>query len=171
MSGEITSSSDYLNARLIDETKTEVLCRALIMGNTHTTACKLANINYDLFRRWMALGGHPLSATKKNDVVDPGLAEEPYATFARAVVEAKATAESRAVNQIIAAGDRDWKAAAWYLEKSNPDEWAPEKKNASIQIGTTSGVQIFLPDNGRADANKALEANTIIEGEIREIDN
>lgn len=144
--------------------KIEVLCRALMMGNTHTNACRLAAINYDLFRRWMALGGYPLGGGKNSVQIDPDEAEEPYASFAQSVVQAKAVAEERAINQVIAAGDRDWKAAAWYLEKTNPDEWAPEKKNASIQIGTTSGVQIFLPDNGRGDKE-------IIEGEIRELDN
>lgn len=148
----------------IDEPKIEVLCRALALGNTHTNACRLAGISYDLFRRWMALGGHPLSAAKQQDVVAVEEAVEPYYSFAMRVVQARAAAEERAIHQVISAGDRDWRAAAWFLEKTNPEEWAPEKKQASIQIGTTSGVQIFLPDNGRGDAKE------IIEGEIRELD-
>lgn len=147
----------------IDDTKIEVLCKALRMGNTNRNACALAGINYDLFRRWMALGGFPLSGTKERDVTSVEDAEEPYYSFAVNVTLARAQAEQRAVDQVIAAGDKDWRAAAWMLEKSNPDDWAPEKKQSSVNI-SGSGVQIFLPDNGRGD----VKEKEIIEGQVVE---
>jgi hypothetical protein len=150
----------------INDDKIEILEKMLSMGNRPTAACAVAGVNYDLFRRWMARGGFPLSGTTTKDTISPEDAEEPYYSFAMRMKAAAAEAEVRAVNQIVTAGDRDWKAAAWLLEKSNPDEWAPEKKQSGIQIDAKSGVQIFLPDNGRGD-NKDKE---IIEGEFTDRD-
>ena len=150
---------------VIDDTKIELLERILAMGNKPSTACAVAGVNYDLFRRWMARGGYPLSSANK-EAITPDQAEEPYYSFAMRMIAAQAEAEVRAVNQIVTAGDRDWKAAAWMLEKSNPDEWAPEKKQSGIQIDAKSGVQIFLPDNGRGDSKD----KEIIEGEFTDRD-
>lgn len=49
---------------------------------------------------------------------------EPWGSFAREVLKAQAESESRDVLVILLASKRDWKAAAWRLERKNPKRWA-----------------------------------------------
>lgn len=48
---------------------------------------------------------------------------EPYAVFATAVAQAKAEGESRNVMLIARAGAKDWRAAAWLLQRQNPEKY------------------------------------------------
>lgn len=49
--------------------------------------------------------------------------KEPYAAFAAAVHQAKAEGESRNVMLIARAGAKDWRAAAWLLQRQNPEKY------------------------------------------------
>ena len=150
----------------IDEHKIRTLRKAISLGNSFSTACDLAEVNYNLCRRWMALGGYPLSGQETKDSIKPEDAQEPYKSFASVMRTAAAEAESRAVQQVVSAGNRDWRAASWWLERRKPDEWSPQKE-ASIKVATTGGVQIFLPDNGRETGPEIIEAEGSV---IRELD-
>jgi hypothetical protein len=151
--------------RVIDTAKTELMARGVGLGLSFASACKLAGVNYDTFSRWMTRGGAPLSAKKDGfEFADDYEPEEPYHQFAVLMVQAYAEAEMRAVQQIVSAGDRDWRAAAHWLSKQRPDEWG-EKKDATLQIATTSGVQIFLPDNGR-DTPEIVETTGAVVREL-----
>ena len=150
----------------IDEHKIRTLRKAISMGNSFASACALAEVDYDLCRRWMALGGYPLSGRETKDAISPDNAEEPYRSFAAVMRSAAAEAEDRAVQQVMSAGNRDWRASAWWLERRNPDEWAAQKE-AAVKVATTGGVQIFLPDNGRESGHEIIEAEGTV---IRELD-
>ena len=150
----------------IDDSKIETLCTALELGNSYTNACAIAMIRYDVFKRWMELGGYPLIPPKTKDVITPETAEEPYASFVMRVHASVALAESRAVNQLVSAGDRDWRAAAYWLERRRGAEWsAPEKESRNTPHVTQ--VQVYLPDNGRSDSTEIIEATGAV---IREIE-
>ena len=136
------------NTRQIDASRIRVLIEALKLGNTFRNSCAVASVDYDLARRWMAIGGLPLSGEKIKDYVDHDEAQEPYKTFAQAVRTAMADAESTAVANIHNAGSKDWRAAAFLLERRNPEEWGVKKESGNTVI-SSGGIQIFLPDNGR----------------------
>lgn len=72
------------------------------MGNSIPTAARNAGYSWDTIKSWLARG--------KRD-------EEPYRTFREAMLRAKAVWEARAVQSVTAAGEGDWKASAWLLER------------------------------------------------------
>lgn len=87
----------------------EKVVRLVRAGNFRETACAAAGITSRTMRHWMALGadGH-----------------EPYAEFAAAVDQAEAEAEARDVARVVKAGDDDWRALAWRLERKSNERWA-----------------------------------------------
>ena len=76
-----------------------VILNSLRKGNFRITACKEANISQALLSQWMR---------------NP---KEEFREFAKKVIEVEAQVESRAVNKILEAGDKDAKWYAWYLER------------------------------------------------------
>ena len=51
-----------------------------------------------------------------------------YADFADDVRQAEAKAAIRLVGQILQAGEKDWRALAWWLERRFPEEWGRKKR-------------------------------------------
>lgn len=94
----------------------EALFRA---GNYTVTVCAAAGVARSTFNGWMKRGEG---------------AAEPYRGFRVAVDQARAVGEARNVAQIAQAAAKDWKAAAWLLERSAPDRWArPARKDDDPQ--------------------------------------
>ncbi len=100
---------------------------ALKAGNTIVNACAWAGISEPTFYRW-----------KKEAKTAP---EGSVAwNFWRAVKKALAIAEDKLVRIIEKAGEEDWGAAAWMLERRNPQQWGrmtwkkPKPKAPSTQL-------------------------------------
>lgn len=105
----------------------KTICNALLIGNYFETACAVAGIHKDSAYAWLKL------ATKNPKSI--------HKQFSDAVSVAQANAESRdlAVIEITAHGtkaqydenghlvraevQRDWRAAAWRLERKHPKKW------------------------------------------------
>jgi len=140
----------------LPEDRITALLALIEVGNFFTVACRCAGVSAEVFNKWMKLGADPGSTSKST--VDPESAKEPYYSFARLVRQKEALAESRAVEQIQKAGDRDWRAAAHFLGTRSPNRWGMGRSpngtgngtSAQVQVGNTR-VTITLPDNGRAD--------------------
>lgn len=90
------------------------LCAALAGGNTLRVAAALADIRYDTVLSWIKKG---------NDQE-----EGSYHEFVAAVNHAIAVAQGTAVKTVRDAAKRDWRAAAWFLERTQPDEWGAKKE-------------------------------------------
>lgn len=78
----------------------------------------------------------------------PFLEEDwPYVLFAIGMRKAKAQATVDALTGIIDAGKKDWKAYAWYLERTAPDEFG---RKQSIQHSGPDGgpMEIATVDPG-----------------------
>ena len=84
--------------------------KALIDGNRLKNACTLAGLRYGDVERWMARG-----TTAREGTFDR--------LFYDFVETARAKAEARNVSHIQTAAATDWKAAAWFLEHSNPEAY------------------------------------------------
>lgn len=84
--------------------RVEVILRALRAGNTRYASAGLAGIEGDTLNRWVAK--------------DAGFAAE--------VAKAEAEAEARMVERVVTAAVRDntWTAAAWWLERRRPNDFA-----------------------------------------------
>lgn len=80
--------------------------------------------------------------------------------------EVEASTEVRAAQGIMAAGDTDWKAWAWFLERRYPKRWGRkdtaihENPDGSPLVVSPQQITIYrLPDNGR-DPDPSTPAGT-----------
>lgn len=122
----------------------EQIVRAIRSGAPFAHAAAMAGIGERTLYDWLARGERALLAADSSLPVEA--TEEPFARFRSDVDIARAQARVAAVATITRAivGEKaedgtwitfpDWKAAAWYLERSAPEEfgrrWAPESSAA-----------------------------------------
>jgi len=120
--------------------------RAIRAGNWIETCCDYVGINPDTYYEWMKRG----EKTGEGNTI--------YREFRNAVLEARASAEIESVARIRVSGQKgNWKADAWYLERSHPERWG--KQRTSVEISGPDGealpaapaAVVIIPSNGRGD--------------------
>jgi transposase len=92
------------------------------------TACAAVGIGTTTYYRWI----------QKAD--DPN-APEKYREFRDAITRARATAEARNVAIVQRAANADWRASAWFLERSFPSRYG---KREHIEHSGSNGGPITL---------------------------
>lgn len=83
-------------------------------GNYPETAAELAGISKRTFYYWLKRGFKSKTGIHKE--------------FLHTIKEAEAYAEGAAVERIRVAGDKNWQALAWWLERKYPDKWGRMQK-------------------------------------------
>lgn len=96
------------------------ICDILRAGGYLKVAVAAAGIGTSTFHEWMERGDP--EGTKK--------ADQPFRDFRDRVEQARAEGETRNVTLVAAAANKDWKAAAWLLERQFPDRWAGPRGRA-----------------------------------------
>lgn len=86
---------------------TQKICDAILVGATYEGASEYAGIAYSTFNEWMAEGR---VAAEPNE----------FTEFSEAVRQANANAQVYFAKDIKAAAAKDWRAAAWMLERRFP---------------------------------------------------
>ena len=79
------------------------------------TACQACGIHESTYFRWI------------NRADDPD-APEVYREFRESITRARALAEMDALTLVRQAGRTDWRAAAWFLERSFPQDYGRHQK-------------------------------------------
>lgn len=98
----------------------ERILSAIRAGNYIDTAAQSAGICKDTFYSWMTKG-------------EARGAPREYSDFTDAVKKARAQAQVDALAIIqLAANSGNWRAAAWYLEKSFPDRYGPTRTETPV---------------------------------------
>lgn len=95
---------------LLTPARSKAILEMLADGVFVETACQAAGVNQTTYHRWL----------KKAD--DPD-ADPTYAAFRDAANVARATAEVNAIRIVVGHAKDDWRAAAWYLERSFPTRY------------------------------------------------
>jgi hypothetical protein len=90
------------------------ICDILRAGGYLKVAVAAAGIGTSTFHEWMERGDP--EGTKKID--------QPFREFRARVEQSRAEGETRNVTLVATAAAKDWKAAAWLLERQFPDRWA-----------------------------------------------
>lgn len=85
--------------------KTQEICKRLEIGLMRTDSCTLSDISYETFTQWM----------KKSE-------------FSEAIKKAELRCKERNVSIIQKAAITTWQAAAWWLERKMPEEFALKSK-------------------------------------------
>ena len=98
-------------AKVLDDLITKRICDATAAGLSRTAVAAKAGISRALYMQWLARGRE---------------GEERYVDLLDAVKLAEAKAEEVMVQAIRTAGlePSKWQAAAWWLERSRPADWA-----------------------------------------------
>jgi len=139
---------------------TDAVVRLLKAGNYLNQTARYLGLNPTTLNSWRNRGNELMSSGKELDEY-----EQMFVDFAVAVEGAKAEAEIRAVEVIRRAMPKDWRAATWYLERTNNKDW-----------GVTQRTEVSGPDGGAIPIDvdsvyRKLEAVTqryVIEAQVVE---
>lgn len=106
----------------------------LAAGNSYEVACAAAGIDYATFRRWMVRG--------------KAQTEGKFREFCEVITRAEAQAEAQAVAIIRKAGETDWRAAMWWLERRHSERWSPHSRLSVTQrtTGQLTAQHASAPD-------------------------
>lgn len=101
---------------------------AIRAGNYLDTAAEYGGISHQTFYNWMDRG-----RTEKERVEGDGRTkvredEAIFVEFFESVTRARAEAETRNVALIQQASREDWRAAAWFLERSFQERWGKKQQ-------------------------------------------
>lgn len=97
----------------------ETICKAIRIGATYQAAAEAAGVSYETFNEWRKGKAHR------------------FITFSEAVDRANADAQLDLLQNIKAAGDKDWRANAWVLEHRFKQDFGN-----SVDV-TSNGETIF----------------------------
>ena len=110
-----------------------LVCQAIRSGNTARTSVAFAGIPEKTFYYWLERGR------------EGGKANERYVQFMQAVEKARADAVVRNVAIIQKKASETWQAAAWWLERRHPKDWArTEKTQLTGADGSSVEIKVNL---------------------------
>jgi transposase len=118
---------------MIDSNKTKNFASAIRQGCTYQAGASAIGVSVDTIYSWLRQGR---AATRKNDK---------YLKFLKAVKKAEHERQQFLLAQILEASNKDWKAAAWLLErrdgfrkdavwKEEPDDDTTKKNQPSTPL-------------------------------------
>jgi len=140
---------------MLNETKMKAITDLLERGNTYTASAKAVGINPATLAQWIRKGRELTMLSRELDD-----SEQLFVDFFTAVEKARATAEIRAVEKIRQAGDSSWQAAAWYLERANPQDWGLIRRT---EITGANGGAIEIDVEAVNRKLDALIANVVVD--------
>lgn len=130
-----------------NETRHETIVEAVRKGNSKANAFRLAGISVDTGTEWLRYG------RDKSE-------EYPYyAKLYQDVEQALAEYEASRVSLVTTAADTgSWQAAAWWLERRNPDEWGRHDrvKHEVNNRPTVQLNQVILQDANARELSRNL---------------
>jgi hypothetical protein len=104
----------------------DAVVQALRQGNYLDTASALAGISHETLKGWLTQGARDFVAGERTD----------YAVFWARIAASLAEAEATDVARMNRAAQRDWRAAAWVLERRWPERWS---SRAQVAIKPVAG--------------------------------
>jgi len=135
---------------------TERICEDLRRGLTFKMACEGAGITAAAGHEWVRRGSVDLEA---------GRTVTRYAEFAEATTRARSDCLASLVSTVRTAAVTDWRAAAWMLERRDPDGWSRRTEvsgpdGAPIQVvDLTSQLDAAL--KARSSRDLGIPANVL----------
>lgn len=122
-------------AQTVDKTLTDNLARLLRAGNYVVVACQAAGISKQRFYDWLEFG----------DPAGTDPAHAPYREFRAEIEKARAEGEARNVAIVAQAAATNWQAAAWLLERSQPERWDKPSQRQRLRERSAADVAAGAP--------------------------
>lgn len=126
------------------------ILEAMRLGNTFAASCRQAGVSPDVAHDWRYRGRK-----------DPEKFPE-YAAWNEAIEQVKAEVQAEMVdvvrNTALSGAPNTWQAAAWYLERTDPEHWSRRDK---VEIKNEGGPlvqvnQVILGDENARAASREL---------------
>jgi hypothetical protein len=140
-----------------DEKLIQDFCKVLEAGNFITAALDFVGISYKAYAEWLRRGQEEID--RQLEGKKPRAKEAIFAEFVAQVQRAKASAEVRSVMIINKAAQEDWRAAAWYLERSQAETWGRKVKTVehkgAVEIKEPAVDLSKLSEEALAELEKA----------------
>ena len=130
----------------------EAIALAVSAGASYRAAAQSAGVAESTLHSWLARGRAEQGATKRA----PG--EQSYVLFVDAVEEAAARAEVRTAALIAKAAETDWRAAAWLLERRDPETFGPPRQRLEHATVTADELLSELLDQATDEELEILQA-------------
>jgi transposase len=112
-------------SKVLDPRVTEVFLDGIRQNLTRNLACKKAGINPGSFSRWM---------TRAREADVSGENDSIYVVFRNKLEKIEAETAAELVQTIETASHKDWKAAAWVVERRHPDDYG--KRETTVIEGS-----------------------------------
>lgn len=126
------------------------ISQVLLAGNYICVACDYAGITEATYFGWINRATAELDRVEREGG-EVSEKEKIFVDFFKSVTRARTSAEIHSVHTLRKAGEEDWRASAFYLERSFPDRWGRRSLNVDVTSGgeKIEGPVIYLP--GRDD--------------------
>lgn len=129
------------------QTYADRIVAAVEGGMFFADACAYAGIGESAAYSWVRRGRDAIAQAAEHELAVPAT-EKLYAEFAQAVEKARAKAKHSALGAIRAAWEAgQWQAAAWYMERTEPEKYARR-----------TVARITTPTNPDREPDAALDA-------------
>jgi hypothetical protein len=104
---------------LLNDEMIQKIVDATLWGNYATTICDYVGISTMSLHNWLKKG-EALSEVDDRELTSE---EQLFVKLFYEVKKARGLSEMKAVEKIRKAGEQDWKAAAWFLERTATQRW------------------------------------------------
>lgn len=129
----------------------EELLKNFRLGCYREVAAQAAGIAVATLYGWLSRGKEARNARESGAFVKKS--ERVYLDFLEAVEKAEALAESRMLATVQAKAPKDWKAAAWFLERRYPERYARvERHRISGDADNDEPVKYLVYMPGKAES-------------------
>lgn len=108
---------------------TDQICRVIEAGNYIETAARYCGVDKRSLFAWMQRGNEQKAKRRRGIHRD----------FLHAVEKALAAAEARSVARIVKAGENQWQAEAWRLERKHPKRWG-RKNHLTAEVRSNASL-------------------------------
>ncbi len=129
----------------LNENTQDLICDAIKEGNTYENAAQLAGICEKTLYNWIQRGKD---------------GEDGFLQFLQALKKANAKAEQKMVSVIVASAPRNWQAAAWFLERRNPQHWGNKTEQKVEHSGTIQHVKFTFDTTEQPQSTTSAPTKT-----------
>jgi hypothetical protein len=155
----------------LDEEGIEILINALVDGNRPKVAADLAGISEQMFYIHMRNGRklyEEWSGSPEGILRELNEFEKFAFALYTGVTRAMAEAQANAVSKVKRGMDKDWHAAKFHLEATDPENWKP-KDQVEVQHSGEVKVIFKMPKrNPQAEENIEEIEGKEVQGELNE---
>jgi hypothetical protein len=150
---------------ILNEEMIKKIATAFEYGNYATVVCDYVGITTVTLAKWLH-NGEELQDKDPSELTDD---ERLFVSLFSEVRKARSLSEMRAVERIRQAGERDWKANAWFLERTATTRWGKVERH---ELTGADGGAIEVSAEAVERKLQALLANSqaLIEGALENAD-